>query len=122
LNSRPVGLWQHTTQISQPLTQLIRIRQENRIAAAEVAISSADVQKAENQVALNVHSLYFGILIARLQKQAAEQQRAYAAEQLRESEEDILKALPSKSQRYKGAPAFSKPSRRYSPQNCSSRI
>jgi outer membrane protein TolC len=79
------------TQISQPLTQLIRIHQANRIAAAEVAISREDVQKAENQVALNVHSLYFGILIARLQKQAAEQQSAYAAEQLRESEEDILK-------------------------------
>lgn len=47
--------------------------------------------KAENQVALDVHSLYFGILIARLQKQAAEKQSAYAGEQLRESEEDTLK-------------------------------
>jgi outer membrane protein TolC len=79
------------TQISQPLTQMIRIHQQNRIAAADVAISLADVKKAENQVALDVHSLYFGILIARLQKQAAEQQSAYAGEQLRESEEDILK-------------------------------
>ena len=84
------------TQISQPLTQLIRIHQANRIAAAEVAISSADVRRAENQVALNVHSLYFGILIARLQKQAAEQQNAYAVEQLRESEEDILKGAALK--------------------------
>ena len=33
--------------------------------------------------------LYFGILIARLQKQAAEQQSAYAREHLRESEEDV---------------------------------
>jgi outer membrane protein TolC len=79
------------TQICQPLTQLIRIHQANRIAAAEVAMSRADVLKAENQVALDVHSLYFGILIARLQKQAAEKQSAYAGEQLRESEEDILK-------------------------------
>jgi outer membrane protein TolC len=78
------------TQISQPLTQLIRIHQANRIAAADVAISAADVQKAENQVALDVHTLYFGILIARLQKQAAEQQRAYAVVNLRESEEDIV--------------------------------
>jgi len=79
------------TQISQPLTQLIRLHQANRIARAEVAISMADVMKAENQVALDVHSLYFGILIARLQKQAAEKQSAYAGEQLRESEEDTLK-------------------------------
>ena len=79
------------TQISQPLTQLIRIHQANRIAVADVGMSMADVTKAENQVALDVHSLYFGILIARLQKQAAEKQNVYAGEQLRESEEDIFK-------------------------------
>jgi outer membrane protein TolC len=77
------------TIVAQPLTQLIRIHAANRMAAAEVAISREDLKKAENQVALDVHTLYFGILIARLQKQAAEQQSAYAAEQLRESEEDI---------------------------------
>src|SRR5579863_4447297 len=74
------------TQISQPLTQLIRIHQANRIAAAEVAVSRDDLKNAENQVALQVHSLYFGILISRLQKQAAEQQSAYSMENLRESE------------------------------------
>jgi outer membrane protein TolC len=77
------------TQISQPLTQLIRIREANRIAAADVAVSRDDVKKAENQIALQVHNLYFGILIARLQKLAAEQQSGYAAEHLRESEEDV---------------------------------
>ncbi len=77
------------TMIAQPLTQLIRIHQANRIAAAEVAVSRDDLKNAENQVALQVHSLYFGILIARLQKQAAEQQSSYAAEHLRESEDDV---------------------------------
>jgi outer membrane protein TolC len=84
------------TVVTQPLTQLIRIHAANRIAAAEVAISRDDLKKAENQVALDVHNLYFGILIARLQKQAAEQQSTYAAEQLRESEEDILKGAALK--------------------------
>ena len=84
-------LYSSGTQISQPLTQIIRIHQANRIAAAEVAISRDDLKKAENQVALDVHSVYFGILIARLQKQAAEERSAYVGEQLRESEEDILK-------------------------------
>jgi outer membrane protein TolC len=78
------------TQISQPLTQLIRIHQTNRIAAAELMISRDDLKKMENQVALDVHTLYFGILIARLQKQAADQQKAYALEHLKESEEDVL--------------------------------
>jgi outer membrane protein TolC len=77
------------TQISQPLTQLIRIRQANRIAAAETAVSRDDLKKAENEVALQVHALYYGILIARLQKSAAEQQTAYASEALRENEDDI---------------------------------
>jgi outer membrane protein TolC len=89
-------LYSSGTQISQPLTQLIRIRQANRIAATEVAISRDDLKKAENQVALDVHTLYFGVLIARLQKQAAEQQTAYAGEHLRESEEDILKGAALK--------------------------
>lgn len=77
------------TSIAQPLTQLIRIRQANRIAAAEIVVSRYDLKKAENQVALQVHALYFGILIARLQKRAAEQQTTYAGENLRESEEDL---------------------------------
>jgi outer membrane protein TolC len=54
-----------------------------------VAVSRDDLKKAENQVALQAHALYFGILIARLQKQAAEQQSAYAREHRRESEEDV---------------------------------
>jgi outer membrane protein TolC len=82
-------LFSSGTQISQPTTQLIRIHAANRIAAAEIAASRDDLKKAENQVALQVHELYFGILIAHLQKQAAEQQSAYAGENLRESEEDV---------------------------------
>jgi outer membrane protein TolC len=77
------------TQLSQPLTQLIQIHDANRIAAADVAISRDELRKAENELAVQVHSLYFGILIARLQKQSAEQETQYANENLRESENDI---------------------------------
>jgi len=77
------------TQLSQPLTQLIRIRDANRIAAADVAISRDDLKKAENEIALQVHSLYYGILIAKFQKQAAQQQTQYADENLRETEDDV---------------------------------
>jgi outer membrane protein TolC len=82
-------LFSSGTQITQPLTQLIRIHAANRIAAAEAAASRDDVKKAENEIALEVHALYYGVLITRLQKQAAEQQRAYAGEHLRESEDDV---------------------------------
>jgi outer membrane protein TolC len=79
------------TMLSQPLTQLIRIHQQNRIAAAEVALSRDDVKKAENEIAVRVHTVYYGILIAELQKKAAQQQTEYASENLRESEEDVHK-------------------------------
>jgi outer membrane protein TolC len=77
------------TGLTQPLTPLIRIRQENRIAASEVLASMDDVKKAENQIALKVHEAYYGILIARLQKQAAEQDNEYARTRLRESREGV---------------------------------
>jgi len=77
------------TMVSQPLTQLIRIHQANRIAAAEVAVSRDDLKKAENQVAVQAHTLFFGVLVARLQRQAAEQQNVYEEVHLRESEEDV---------------------------------
>jgi outer membrane protein TolC len=77
------------TQLSQPLTQLIRIHDANRMAAADVAISQDDLKKAENEIALQVHTVYYGILIATLQKKAAEQQTQYADENLRESEDDV---------------------------------
>jgi outer membrane protein TolC len=82
-------LFSSGTMIAQPLTQLIRVRQQNRIAAAEVAISRDDVKKAENEIAVQVHTLYYGILVAQLQKKAAEQQTEYASVGLRESEQDV---------------------------------
>jgi outer membrane protein TolC len=75
--------------ISQPLTQLIRIHEANRMASAEVAISRADLKKAENQVAVDVHRLYFAILIAELQKRTAEEQTAYAKRELKETMEAV---------------------------------
>lgn len=79
------------TGLAQPLTQLIRIRQANRIAASQTAGSKDEVQKAENEVAVKVHELYFGILVARLQKRTADQEIAYSRTNLRESEEAIEK-------------------------------
>lgn len=77
------------TMIAQPLTQLLRIRQENRVALAEIGTSRDELKNAENQVALQVHALYFGILVAQLQKKAADQETSFASESLRENENDI---------------------------------
>jgi outer membrane protein TolC len=77
------------TQISQPLTQLLRIREVNRIATADVGASREDLKKAENEVAVQVYNVYYGILIARLQRKAVGQETEVATERLRESEEDV---------------------------------
>jgi outer membrane protein len=77
------------TSLAQPLTPLIRIRQANRIATSQVAATRDELKKAENEVALKVHEVYYGILTARLQKQAAEQESAYAQTLLKESEQDV---------------------------------
>lgn len=82
-------LYSSGTMLAQPLTQLLRIHQENRVLAAEVATSREDVKNAENEVALQVHALYFGILVTQLQKKAAEQETSFATETLRENENDV---------------------------------
>jgi len=82
-------LFSSGTMLAQPLTQLLRIHQENRIAAAEIATSRDDLKNAENEIALQVHALYYGILVAQLQKKAAEQETSFATENLRENENDV---------------------------------
>jgi len=77
------------TGLTQPLTPLIRIRQENRIAASEVAASREDVRRVENEISVRVHEVYYGILAAQLQKQAAEQDRAYERTLLSEARQDV---------------------------------
>ena len=82
-------LFSSGTMVAQPLTQLLRIHQENRIAAAEVATSRNDLKNTENEIALQVHALYYSILVAQLQKKAAEQETSFATEGLRENENDV---------------------------------
>ena len=77
------------TTLAQPLTQLIRIHQADRIAQSAIASSRDELKKSENEVALKVHELYYSILVARLQKRAAEQEIAFSQARLRESEEDV---------------------------------
>ena len=82
-------LYSSGTMVAQPLTQLLRVHQENRIAKAEIASSQAELKSAEDEIALEVHALYFGILITQLQKRAAEQETSFATESLRENEDSV---------------------------------
>ena len=82
-------LYSSGTMIAQPLTQLLRIHAQNRMALAEVATSRDDLKKAENEIALDVHTLYYGILVAELQRKAAEQETSFASESLRENANEV---------------------------------
>jgi outer membrane protein TolC len=77
------------TSLTQPLTQLIRVRQQNKAAEADVASSRSDARRTEVDVALKVHELYYALLVAQLNRHAAEQQVQYADEDLRESANDV---------------------------------
>jgi outer membrane protein TolC len=60
------------TQITQPLTSLLKIKRANEIAQAEVKASREKAQLAGNDVALAVHEVYYRVLIAQAHRSAME--------------------------------------------------
>ena len=60
------------TQITQPLTSLLKIRRANDIAQAEVKASREKAQLTGNDVALAVHEVYYTVLIAQAHRSATE--------------------------------------------------
>jgi len=77
------------TTAGQPLTQLLKIRQGMHIANADERLASADLRKAENELVLGVHQLYFALLASRKQLTAIQAQVNAGKESLREAEEAI---------------------------------
>lgn len=72
INQGGVNLITSGTQLTQPLTTLLKIRSENDIAQAELKSSRESAHLTENDVALKVHQLYYKILIAQVHRSAAE--------------------------------------------------
>ena len=60
------------TQITQPLTTLLKIKRANDVAQAEVKVSREKAQLTGNDVALAVHQVYYKILIAQAHYSATE--------------------------------------------------
>lgn len=60
------------TQLTQPLTTLLKIRPLNDIAQAELKASRQRAQGTQNDVALKVHQLYYKVLIAQVHRAAME--------------------------------------------------
>src|SRR5216684_1951588 len=78
------------TQITQPLTTLLKIKQANDVAQAEVKVSREKARLAGNDVALAVHEVYYNILIAQAHRSATEA-RIKASEELRRERVEQVK-------------------------------
>jgi outer membrane protein TolC len=61
------------TGLSQPLTKMFKTHQESRSATADINSAKIEVKQAEDDIALKVRQLYYGILIAEQQRGAARQ-------------------------------------------------
>ena len=72
LNQGGRSLTMSGTQITQPLTSLLKIKRANDIAQAEVKASREKAQLTGNDVALAVHEVYYTVLIAQAHRSATE--------------------------------------------------
>lgn len=72
INQGGTNLVTSGTQLTQPLTTLLKIRPANDMAQAELKASQQSAKLTENDVALKVHQLYYKILIAEVHRSATE--------------------------------------------------
>jgi outer membrane protein TolC len=59
------------TSLTQPLSELWKVKSANDVAAADLKATRGKAQQTENQVALQVHQLYYRILVLQSHKEAA---------------------------------------------------
>jgi len=90
LNQGGRNLTTSGTQITQPLTSLLKIRRANDIAQAEVKASRAMAQLTSNDAALAVHEVYYAVLVAQAHRSATEA-RIEAAQDLESERTEQVK-------------------------------
>lgn len=77
------------TQLTQPLTTLLKIKRANEVAQAELKASRGKAQLTQNDVALDVHQLYYKILIVQAHRSATEARINAAQDLQRERVEQV---------------------------------
>ena len=73
LNQGGQNIFTSGTGLTQPLTQLFKIKAGNDVARAEVEASKGRARSVQDQVALRVRQVYYKILVVQSQHQAIEQ-------------------------------------------------
>ena len=59
------------TQLTQPIAELWKVRSANDVAAAEVKAARSSARQTQNQIALQVHQIYYKVLILQSHREAA---------------------------------------------------
>jgi outer membrane protein TolC len=90
LNQGGLSLLTSGTQLSQPIIELWKVRSANDIARAETEAMRNKAQDTTNQVALQVHQLYYKVLILQTKREAA-QAKIQANEDLRKERIEQVK-------------------------------
>jgi outer membrane protein TolC len=70
LNQGQRSLVTSGTSLTQPLTELLRVKPANDIAAADSKTTREKAHQVQNEVALRVHQLYYRVLIAQSRHEA----------------------------------------------------
>ena len=83
------NLFLSDTALTQPLTQLLKTYQADKMALADQQISAADLDKAKTDVIFATHRLFYGLVIARKQKDAASAAVAAGEQALREAKDSV---------------------------------
>jgi outer membrane protein TolC len=90
INQGGINVTTSGTQITQPLTGLLKIRRLNDMAEADFKASREKAHLTGNNVALGVHQVYYQILIAQAHRSATEA-RIKAAEALQSERAEQVK-------------------------------
>jgi outer membrane protein TolC len=77
------------TGLTQPLTQMFKIRESNRAATADINSAKIQVDQAEDDVVLKVRQVYYSLLIAQIKKQAAVEQMDSSQIKEREAQDAV---------------------------------
>ncbi len=75
------------TTVSQPVTQVFKIHAGVSAAEADARMARSDLDRARNEVSLNVKKVYYGLLSAQQRKQAAELRIQAGEARLREAQD-----------------------------------
>lgn len=78
------------TGLTQPLSDLWKVKSTNQVAAADLSATRDRAHQTENTVALKVHQLYYLILIAQAHREAA-QAKIQASEALQQERVEQVK-------------------------------